>query len=285
MLQIQLQSAPENSYIIENHITDIDLPVYNDRDGAAISIQPQNTDHNNAVPRRPIPVSTVDWQTTNISQFIPLHGLDFLRGAEQLYIQQTIELTDLLAHLESESRYTVKVPHGETLYYAAEQSSSFQRLCFGTSRSFVMKLYDQTQQEALQFRRRSSCIFCYAQSLEVWLSPGDFVGVVKQQLKLSVPTFNIYNRDNDIVYRIEGPHTFACTSLGKDAHFKIFTADGMTQVGSVNHQWDQLQVAYNLCVQFPSRTTDTKHKALLLGAAFLLEYMYYQGSKLLRCRC
>ncbi|KAK5639228.1 hypothetical protein RI129_011720 [Pyrocoelia pectoralis] len=290
MLRIESEYATENSHSLENHVTEIGLPVYSDREGPPISIQPQHSmDTDNAIARRPIPVSTIDWQTTNISQFIPLHGLDFLMGAEQLYIQQTVELNDLLSNLESENRYTVKVPHGETLYYASEQSSSFERLCFGTSRSFIMKLYDQTQQEALQFRRRLACgtclFWCYVQTLEVWLPSTEFIGVVKQQMHLSVPMFRVYNRDQDVIYRIEGPHTCACTSLGKDAHFKVFTADGMTQVGSINHQWDQLQVAYNLCIQFPSRSIDTKHKALLLGAAFLLEYMYYQSSSLVRCRC
>lgn len=45
-------------------------------------------------PRRPIPVSTVDWQSTEQSQFIPVSGLDFLIGVENLIIQQTIELSD-----------------------------------------------------------------------------------------------------------------------------------------------------------------------------------------------
>lgn len=44
----------------------------------------------------------------------------------------------------------------------------------------------------------------------------------------------------------------------------------MTQCGSINHYWNQVQVEYTLGVQFPSPNTDKKKKALLLGAAFLL---------------
>lgn len=47
-------------------------------------------------PRKPIPVSTVDWQSTNTSQFLPIHSLDFLMGVDQLYIQQSIELNDCM---------------------------------------------------------------------------------------------------------------------------------------------------------------------------------------------
>lgn len=73
-----------------------------------------------------------------------------------------------MSNLASENRYTVKVPRGETIYYAAERSESFQRNCFGSSRAFTMRLYDPTQQEALHFKRRLACgsccsLFCYLQ--------------------------------------------------------------------------------------------------------------------------
>lgn len=73
----------------------------------------------------------------------------------------------VLANVESENRYIIKVPQGETLYCASETSASCERMCFGSSRSFVMKVYDQTQQEAFEFRRRLACgscsFWCYLQ--------------------------------------------------------------------------------------------------------------------------
>lgn len=288
MFRAPQDNDEEASNALETHATELDLPVFYDH--TAITSQPTSGMDTESVVRRPIPVSTIDWQTTNVSQFVPLTGLDFLIGAEQLLVQQTIELHDLLRNVESENRYTVKVPRGETLYYASESSTSCQRMCFGTTRSFIMTLYDQTQQEAMQFRRRLACggciFWCYLQVLEVWIPPGELIGVIQQQISPSTPTFLIYNKDNSIIYRIEGPSTCACTSLGKDAHFKVYSSDGMTQVGSINHQWDQILADYHLCVQFPSRSIEARHKALLLGASFLLEYMYYQSSKLSRyCTC
>jgi len=37
---------------------------------------------------------TENWQSTNLPQWIPRSGLEFLRGVERLDIQQTIELHD-----------------------------------------------------------------------------------------------------------------------------------------------------------------------------------------------
>lgn len=68
---------------------------------------------------------------------------------------------------DSEKRYIIKKNEGETIYYAAEKSSSFQRLCFGSRRYFEMTLYDRTQQIAFSFRRRLACgacsFWCYLQ--------------------------------------------------------------------------------------------------------------------------
>lgn len=51
---------------------------------------------------------------------------------------------------------------------------------------------------------------------------------------------------------------------------KIYTSDGSTQIGTIVHQWDPVSTMYQLLLQLPSSITDNRHKALLLGAAFLL---------------
>jgi hypothetical protein len=243
--------------------------------------------------RRPIPVSTIDWQSSMTSHLSPLHGLDFLLDVNQLIIQQTVELTDLMSTLESENRYTVKVPRGETIFYATESSKSFQRTCFGSSRAFTMRLYDATQQEAIQFKRRLACgsccsIFPYLQELEVWVPPGEFIGKVVQNINATKPSFSVYNKRYDVIYKVDGPDSaFGCL-LNKNLNFQIFSNDGSTQIGSIIHQWDQVQVAYNLYMQLPGSENNSRHKALLLGAAFLLEYMYFESAKRkssFRCIC
>lgn len=46
-------------------------------------------------------------------------------------------------------------------------------------------------------------------------------------------------------------------------------------MGNINYQWDQMQAAYSLSLQFPAQAADTRHKALLLGATFLLVGLKY----------
>lgn len=131
-----------------------------------------------------------------------------------------------MANVDSENRYTIKVPQGETLYYASESSTNFQRFCFGPNRSFSMRLYDQTQQEAIQFRRRlafgnCSC-WCYLQALEIWVPPGEMIGCVRQQMSTSTPVLFVYDESDSLSYCIEGPESFcSCVNNGKDKHFKV----------------------------------------------------------------
>ncbi|XP_060516384.1 phospholipid scramblase family member 5-like isoform X2 [Cylas formicarius] len=243
--------------------------------------------------RRPIPISVISAASSQ-SYILPANGLDFMRNANQLIIQQSVELTDLMANVSSENRYTVKIPGGENseaIYYATESSASFQRTFCGSGRAFNMRLYDKTQQEAVSFQRRLACgtctFWCYLQRMEVWVPPGEKVGTISQNIQFLKTSFEVCNRHGEVLYRIEGPNSFGCL-LGKTQIFQIYTSDGLTQIGSIIHQWDRLSVSYNLLLQMPSSITDNRHKALLLGSAFLLEYMFFESAKkktFLRCIC
>lgn len=89
-----------------------------------------------------------------------------------------------------------------------------------------MRLYDQTQQEAIQFRRRlafgnCSC-WCYLQALEIWVPPGEMIGCVRQQMSTSTPVLFVYDESDSLSYCIEGPESFcSCVNNGKDKHFKV----------------------------------------------------------------
>jgi hypothetical protein len=63
----------------------------------------------------------------------------------------------VVAYVESENRFEVKVPQGETLYIAAESSSKTQRMCCASNRGFELKLFDHSRQEAIRLRRKLAC--------------------------------------------------------------------------------------------------------------------------------
>ncbi|XP_039757865.1 phospholipid scramblase 2-like [Pararge aegeria] len=269
----------------------VDNPAATEDDGSTatpalvINIQPQTRESS----RAELPVSTTGWQSnTTRGQFIPIHGLDFLIGASSLQIQQTVELVELTARIESENRYIVRVPQGEALYIASEVSTSTQRCLCGMGRGFVMHLHDSTRQEALVLHRRlaaASCWFpCRLQEMKVITPPGDYIGRIQQQWTWVVPFYLVRDVSDNVLYVIEGPVGWRRRSL-QLSEFKILTGDSLRQVGKIAHAWDRELVSFTTNINFPVHAVQPKHKALILAAAFLLEYTYFESSKFSCCRC
>ncbi|KAJ9593743.1 hypothetical protein L9F63_014716 [Diploptera punctata] len=258
----------------------LEMPVYTQK--TVITAQP-NSDMNPN--RRPIPVSTLDWVSTNMTHMIPPSGLDFLRGVTELQIQQTVELVDILAYVESENRFQVKVPEGETIYVAAEGSSKTQRMCCASNRAFQIKLFDRSQQEAMRFTRNLACsswLFgCFLQELQVFSDVDMHAGSVIQEWNVTTPLFKLTNTSNTVMFRLVGPKSATtCCGNNYQARFDLLNPECTTRVGSIVHTWDNLSSDYSLLITFPtSQEVTIEMKAVILGAAFLLEYMYFETSK------
>uniref|UniRef100_A0A2A4JGQ3 Phospholipid scramblase n=1 Tax=Heliothis virescens TaxID=7102 RepID=A0A2A4JGQ3_HELVI len=276
----------------DNENKGIDNPAVTDDDGSparrqdlVISVQPTTGGD-----RAPLPVSTLDWRSNSRGQFIPVHGLDFLIGVTNLLIQQTVELTDLTSKIESENRYIVRVPNGEALYIASETSTSTQRCLCGSGRAFTMHLHDNTRQEAMVLKRRlaaASCCFpCRLQEIKVITPPGDYVGRVQQQCTWMVPFYLVRDVNDQVLFVVEGPAVLQRSALLL-SEFKIMTGDSLREVGKIAHGWDRDLNSFATTLKIPTTAVQPKHKALLLAAAFLLEYAYFERSKTscLRCNC
>ncbi|XP_054268413.1 phospholipid scramblase 3-like isoform X2 [Macrosteles quadrilineatus] len=224
-----------------------------------------------------------DLTSANLGSFIPLTGLQFLAGVERLDIQQTVELHDLLSKIESENRYLVKTPEGETLYVGAETSSDCQRLCCGSARGYQLTLVDPSRQTAATLVRRLACSCgCYLQRLDIYLPSWDSLGSVRQEWTFLVPRFSVHDQSGRKLFLIQGPRVCTC-AMYKDATFQVIHTETGKQIGSIAHYWDQTLVNYNLSIVFPSQHLENKQKALLIGAAFLLEYLFFEQAKKTRC--
>ncbi|KAH9628378.1 hypothetical protein HF086_015908 [Spodoptera exigua] len=137
------------------------------------------------------------------------------------------------------------------------------------------------------FRRRlaaASCCFpCRLQEIKVITPPGDYVGRVQQQCTWMVPFFKVKDANEQVLFAIEGPDVLLRSALIL-SEFKIMTSDCLRQVGRIAHGWDRDLNSFTTTLQVPDAAVQPKHKALLLAAAFLLEYTYFERSKNSCCR-
>lgn len=139
-------------------------------------------------------------------------------------------------------------------------------------RPFYLYLLDKTHQEAISFKRKLRLgSFCFQpQYLEVWTTPGNFLGYVRENMSLYTTGYTITNRDDQVVANVVGPtkFLFSCQS-SQELYFKVLNADYTIQLGAITRIWNTDISAFTQNVYFSDPCMDVKVKALFLGAAFL----------------
>ncbi|XP_012061921.1 PREDICTED: phospholipid scramblase 1-like [Atta cephalotes] len=223
--------------------------------------------------RRPIPINTFDWISTPRSHLNAITGTQFLDGVEQLEIQQVIDLSTLLGRLDKGIQYRVKVPRAETLFLAMESRIETEsRLC-GWYKGFVLNVLDQCGETAFIIRKDPSLLHVPCSRQRITVESANLIGSVEKNFSPIGPSFTVYNAVQEPLCNIYGPFTCDCCMF-KEAQFQIVSLDGSRQVASLIHQWDHFAVDYILLLTFPV-DTDVRLKSLLLGASFLIEYLYF----------
>ncbi|XP_078486037.1 phospholipid scramblase 2-like [Ciona intestinalis] len=208
-------------------------------------------------------------------------GLEYLTQVDQLLVHQKVELLEAFTGFETNNKYEVKNTLGQKVYFAVEDNDCCTRQCCGPCRSFDMKILDNSQREVVHIERPLRCASCWTpccqQQMTVSSPPGTVIGHVEQTWDLFLPKFNILNENHEVVLKIEGP-CFTCNGCG-DVEFKVMTKDDVS-VGKISKQWTGLikeafTDADNFGVQFPM-DLDVKAKATLLGAVFLIDFMFFE---------
>ncbi|KAG9273724.1 phospholipid scramblase 1 [Astyanax mexicanus] len=211
-------------------------------------------------------------------------GLEYLTQIDQLLVHQKIELAEVILGWETNNKYLVKNTLGQQVFYVAEENDCCTRQCCGPMRSFVLHVQDNMGQEVMTLTRplrcASCCCPCCLQELEVQAPPGNPIGYVIQKWHPFLPKFIVQNEKREDVLRIQGP--FCACNCCSDVNFEVMSMDESTQVGRICKQWTgMLQEAFtdadNFGIKFPM-DLDVKIKAVLFGALFLIDFMFFENS-------
>ncbi|XP_041821371.1 phospholipid scramblase 2-like [Chelmon rostratus] len=209
-------------------------------------------------------------------------GLEYLTQIDQILIHQKVELLEAFIGFETNNQYEIKNSLGQKIYKAKEKNDCCTRNCCGSLRSFDMKIKDNMDREVIRLIRPFRCVSCWCpcclQEMEVQAPPGTTIGYVKQDWHPFLPRFSIQGANKETLLKLEGP-CFACNCCG-DVNFELKGKDGNKPIGRISKQWSGLLKEVftdtdNFGIQFPL-DMDVKMKAVLMGACFLIDFMFFE---------
>lgn len=220
-------------------------------------------------------------------------GLEYLTQIDQLLVKQQFEILEMLTGWETSNKYKIKNSVGQQVYFAAEESDVCMRQCCGPSRGFTMHITDNMGQEVIRVNREfkccagcqwCACVDCCAFEISVEAPVGTTVGYVRQMPSYCAPKYSIMNADRQEILNIEGPvcicQGICCTW---DQEFIVRSPDKQHEVGKISKQWSGLMREMftdsdNFGVSFPM-DLDVKMKAVMIGAVFLIDFMFFEHSQ------
>ncbi|KAM4537148.1 phospholipid scramblase 2-like [Odontesthes bonariensis] len=209
-------------------------------------------------------------------------GLEYLTQIDQILIHQKVELLEAFIGFETNNQYEIKNSLGQKIYKAKEKNDCCTRNCCGSLRSFDMKIKDTMDREVIRlirpFRCVSCCCPCCLQEMEVQAPPGTTIGYIQQDWHPFLPKFSILGANKETLMKLEGP-CFACNCCG-DVNFELKGKDNDQPIGRISKQWSGLLKEVftdtdNFGIQFPL-DLDVKMKAVLMGACFLIDFMFFE---------
>ncbi|KAL6055507.1 hypothetical protein STEG23_020489 [Scotinomys teguina] len=115
--------------------------------------------------------------------------------------------------------------------------------------------------------------------LEVQCPPGVTIGFVAEHWNLCRATYSIQNPKKENMMRVRGPcATYGC---GSDSVFEVHSLDGASHIGSIIRKWNgflsTMANADHFEIHFPL-DLDVKMKAMIFGACFLIDFMYFEST-------
>ena len=212
-------------------------------------------------------------------------GLEYLTTIDTLIVNQIFNINEAAPNQrDPDNQFLVTNSIGQNIYFAREEADDCSRQFCGSKRAFRMKIFDNFGNQVMQLNRpiacQACCFPCCMQKMEISAPPGTVVGLIEQEWSLLYPVFVIKTPSGDQVLKIKGP---MCTmNCYADVEFKVLTTDGANEVGKISKKWSGY-ASENSCkmdvfgISFPM-DLDVRMKAVMLGACFLIDMMYFEQS-------
>ncbi|XP_072180162.1 phospholipid scramblase 1-like [Diadema setosum] len=201
-----------------------------------------------------------------------------LAGVDEINVKQKAETVG--SSCTGVNEYYIVTPDGNVLYNAVEETTCCSRCWCGPARSFRMSVRNAANEEVLLIVRPHRCDACCCPCClmsAMVQSPGGYVlGYTRQKWSFCGATFSISGREDRQLATMESEccPCRCCTSMD------ITILSRVGQEGAITKRWGGRKHYVNMdheffTLQFPAGS-DLRTKAVLMGAAFLADYMFFE---------
>lgn len=197
--------------------------------------------------------------------------MERLGSTEALVVRQKKEVGEILTGFETKNHYVVMDAGGNELYLASEQGGSFiLRTLLRALRPFTISLTDPQGNLVLRLQRPFRFYF---HRLDVYDPQDKLLGSVQKRFSFFRRIYGVLDGVGTELFQLFGPILRPWT-------FKIRKGD--EEVGRITKKWSGLLKegftdADNFGVAF-SADTSLLHKALFLGAVFLIDFVHFENT-------
>ncbi|KAL0484538.1 phosphoLipid scramblase [Acrasis kona] len=180
-----------------------------------------------------------------------------------VFINVLLEAFEERTGFEAENRYNITFENGYKVV-GLEESDFMNRWCCGSLRPFVLNF--AFKENKIQFLRLVRPFSFFIDEIFVFNEQDDLLGKVKSNLTLFTRELTIYGLSNNKLYKLEG------SMLQKKFMIKNYTTRekvGEIRRGTAAPQYEDVEIVY-------PRSASPSEKALILGSAIFIDYLYYE---------
>jgi hypothetical protein len=198
-----------------------------------------------------------------------------LAQTQGLVVQQKKNWGEVLVGLEAKNKYSVLDTGGNELYFAAETGGGMLafalRQFMGSMRPFTLELFDNREQGVLKLVRPFKFYF---HQVAISDGSGNVLGTVRRQWSWLRRIYTVHDSQGAQLFTLFGP-------ILKPWTFNVMRQE--TQIGAIRKKWSGLLKeaftnADNFGIEWPVDLGES-HKALLLGAVFLIDFVHFEARK------
>ena len=189
---------------------------------------------------------------------------------QELIVRQQVEHLEAFTGFETENRYEILTPDGQSLLYAYEESGGMARFFLKTHRPLDIHVIDQDGNLVLSASRD---FFWFLSHLHVSDASGNHIGTLNRR-------FAVLKRRLTLTDSNDRPFGQILGSLFRHYTFVVENSNGR-EIGRVTKQWSGLlreafTDADTFQVQFSDAERSPEFRLLLLASAFAIDLDFFE---------